>query len=100
MMNSVGGKLGGTLDTVNTTVANVNDIAVGLKQGRGVAGMLPHDGALAKQIRQTVSTSASSDLNSQQMPEKLGAVVDSVSGTANQAHQMISEIAQPDRQCV
>jgi len=154
MLNSVGGKLGGTLDTVNATVGNVNDIAVGLKQGRGTAGMLLTDDTLAKQIRQTVSTSASSvdeilagvkagrgaagmllrddavegniresiknvqqatanldhashqagalisDLNSQQLPQKVDAVVDSLGDTAKQAHQMISEIAQPDRQGV
>ena len=154
MLNSVGGKLGGTLDTVNATVANVNDIAVGLKQGRGPAGMLLTDDTLAKQIRQTVSTSASSvdeiladvkagrgaagmllrdeavegniresiknvqqatanldhashqadalisDLNSQQMPQKIDAAVDSLGDTAKQAHQMISEIVQPDRQGV
>jgi len=152
MLTSVGGKLGGTLDTVNAAVSNVNDIAVGLKQGRGTAGMLLTDDALAKQIRQTVSTSASSideiladvkagrgaagmllrdervegqirealknmhqasanldhashqadalisDLKSQQIPQKMGAVVDNLSDTAKQAHQMVSEIVQPDRQ--
>jgi phospholipid/cholesterol/gamma-HCH transport system substrate-binding protein len=59
MLKEVGGKLGGTLDTVNTTVSNVNDIAVGLKQGRGAAGMLLRDEGLANQIRQTVAVSAS-----------------------------------------
>ena len=154
MLNTVGGKLGGTLDTVNTTVSHVNEIAVGLKQGRGPAGMLLTDDALAKQIRQTVATSSSSideilagvkagrgpagmllrdqaaegqiraaltnvqqatadlarashqadaliaDLNSQQMPQKIGAAVDSLSDTAKQAHQMVSEIVQPDPQGV
>jgi phospholipid/cholesterol/gamma-HCH transport system substrate-binding protein len=57
LMKDVGGKLGGTLDTVNSTVSNVNDIAVGLKQGRGAAGMLLRDDAVANQIRQTISTS-------------------------------------------
>lgn len=57
MLNTVGGKLGGTLDTVNTTVSNVNDIAVGLKQGRGAAGMLLRDDVLSGQIRQTVASS-------------------------------------------
>jgi len=154
MLNSVGGKLGNTLDTVNATVSNVNDIAVGLKQGRGPAGMLLRDDTLAKQIRQTVSTSASSideilaglkagrgpagmllrdeavegqireslknvqqatanldhashqadalisDLNSQQMPQKAGAMLDSLGDTAKQADQMFSEIGEPDRQGV
>src|SRR5882724_1527108 len=59
MLNQVGGKLSGTLDAVTSTVANVNDIAVGLKQGRRAAGMLLRDEALAKQIRQTVITTGS-----------------------------------------
>ena len=154
MLKEVGGKLGGTLDTVNTTVANVNDIVTGLKKGRGAAGMLLSDDALANQIRQTLTNSTASvdeiladlkagrgpvgmllrdpaveaqireslknlqqatasvghathqadaiisDLNAQQIPRKLGEVVDGVNDTAKQAHQMVSEIVQPDRQGV
>ena len=58
MLKEVGGKLGGTLDSVNSTVSNVNDIAVSLKQGHGAAGMLLSDDKFANQIRQTVSNSA------------------------------------------
>ena len=154
MLKEVRGKLGGTLDTVNTTVANVNDILIGLKQGRGAAGMLLSDDALAKHVRQAVIDSTSSvddilaglkagrgpagmllrdeaveaqireslknmqqatanvghaaqqadalisDLYAQQVPQKLGAVVDSLGDTAKQANQMVSEIVQPDRQGV
>ena len=60
MMKEIGGKLGGALDTVNSTVSNVNDIAVGLKQGRGAAGMLLRDDAMAKEIRQTITTTSAS----------------------------------------
>jgi phospholipid/cholesterol/gamma-HCH transport system substrate-binding protein len=59
LMKDVGGKLSGTLDTVNSTVSNVNDIAVGLKQVRGTAGMLLSDDKLAHQVRQTVTTTSS-----------------------------------------
>lgn len=59
MMKNVGGKLSGTLDTVSSTVSNVNDIAIGLKQGRGAAGMLLRDDELAKHIRQTLTTTTS-----------------------------------------
>jgi len=154
MLNSVGGKLGGTLDTVNSTVSNLNDIAVGLKQGRGAAGMLLRDEVLAKQIRQTVATSTSSideilagvkagrgpagmllrdeatasqirealknvqqatadlgqashqanamvaDLYAQQMPQKASAILDNLGDTAKQAHQIVADIGQPDRQGV
>ena len=154
MLNQVGGKLGGTLDTVNSTVANVNDIVVGLKHGRGAAGMLLRDEALANQIRKTLNNTTSgvdeiladlkagrgpagmllrdeavaaqireslknvqqatadigrathqadamvTDLNAQHLPQKLGALADSVNDTARQTHQMVAEIAQPDRQGV
>ena len=60
MLKEVGGKLGVTLDAVTSTVSNVNEIAVGLKQGRGAAGMLLQDDKLAGQIRQTVNNTSSS----------------------------------------
>ena len=60
MLKDVGGKLGGTLDTVTSTVSNVNDVVVGLKQGRGAAGMLLRDEEVASQVRHTVTNTASS----------------------------------------
>src|SRR5262249_24706133 len=138
MLKQVGGKLGNALDTTTATVSNVNDIAVGLKQGRGAAGMLLRDDALANQVRHTVTTTASSgdetmagvrpgrgpagmrlrdeavagqirdalktaqqetadlgrasrqvdalisDLNSQQIPQKVSVIMDSVSDSVNQ----------------
>src|SRR5260370_1428759 len=59
MLKQVGGKLNRALDGVTTTVSNVNDVVIGLKQGRGTAGMLLSDDALADQIRETVTTTAS-----------------------------------------
>src|SRR6266568_1809889 len=58
MLKDVSARLPGTLDAVQSTIANVDDIAVGLKQGRGAAGMLLRDDALAKQLRQTVTTAS------------------------------------------
>jgi len=59
MLKEVGGKLNGALDGVTTTVSNVNDVVVNLKDGHGTAGMLLSDDALANKIRQTVTTAAS-----------------------------------------
>jgi phospholipid/cholesterol/gamma-HCH transport system substrate-binding protein len=59
MLKEVGGKLGVALDGVTSTVSNVNDVVVGLKGGRGTAGMLLTDQALADRIRQTVTSTAS-----------------------------------------
>ena len=51
MLRTTGGKVNIALDGVTTTVSNVNDLAVGLKQGRGAVGMLLTDKTLANQIR-------------------------------------------------
>ena len=51
LLRTTGGKVNVALDGVTTTVSNVNDVVVGLKQGRGTAGMLLTDNALAGQIR-------------------------------------------------
>ena len=56
MLKVVGGKVGVTLDGLTSTVSNVNDVVVSLKEGHGTAGMLLHDDELAKEIRQTVIT--------------------------------------------
>src|SRR3954454_21384893 len=59
MLKQLSGKVSGTLDTVATTVSNVNDVVVGLKQGRGTAGMLLSDDKLAAQLRGTLTTTTS-----------------------------------------
>ena len=59
MLKEVGGKVNGALDTVTTTVSNVNDVVAGLKEGRGTAGMLLSDDKLAAQIRESVTTTTS-----------------------------------------
>jgi phospholipid/cholesterol/gamma-HCH transport system substrate-binding protein len=58
-LKEIGGKLGVALDGVTLTAANVNDVVVGLKEGRGTAGMLLRDDALAREIRQAVTTTTS-----------------------------------------
>jgi phospholipid/cholesterol/gamma-HCH transport system substrate-binding protein len=59
IVKEVSGKLNGALDGVTTAVSNVNDVVVALKEGRGAAGMLLSDEALAQRIRQTVTTTSS-----------------------------------------
>ncbi|MDQ1470249.1 MAG: phospholipid/cholesterol/gamma-HCH transport system substrate-binding protein [Bryobacterales bacterium] len=54
-IKQLGGKIDGALTGVTATVSNVNDVVVGLKDGRGTAGMLLRDQALAGQIRQAMS---------------------------------------------
>jgi len=64
-LKQIGPKLGGTLDGVTTTVANVNDVVTGLKQGRGTAGMLLRDESVASNVRQSVTNvhQATADLH-------------------------------------
>jgi phospholipid/cholesterol/gamma-HCH transport system substrate-binding protein len=58
-LKNVGGKLDTTLDGLTSTLSNVNEVVVGLKEGRGTAGMLLRDEALAARMRQTVTTTTS-----------------------------------------
>src|SRR5271156_4295801 len=53
-IKQVGGKLNVALDGVNGAVGNANDLLIGLKEGRGPAGMLLRDEKMAGQIRETV----------------------------------------------
>ena len=46
-LKQVGGKLNTALDGVNGAVNNANDLLVGLKEGRGTAGMLLRDEDMA-----------------------------------------------------
>jgi phospholipid/cholesterol/gamma-HCH transport system substrate-binding protein len=151
MLKEVGPKLGVALDTATSTVSNVNDVVLGLKEGRGTAGMLLRDQQLANVIRQNVTTAISdlsevvadlkdgrgaagmllrdqalagqvreivknaqqasadlgqasrqvdamvSDLNSRGIPQKAADLIDSISDSARQVHQIVSEVAKPDQ---
>jgi len=146
----IGAKLGVTLDTVTGTVSNVNGVVDGLRAGRGTAGMLLNDQALANEIRRSVTSAASnlndviadlksgrgtagallrdealadrvreavknvqqatvdlghashqadvmvSDLNSRQVTQKAGDLMDSLNASAREVRQIISDIASPD----
>jgi phospholipid/cholesterol/gamma-HCH transport system substrate-binding protein len=50
----------GALKGVTSAVSNVNDVVVGLKEGRGTAGLLLRDDALASDVRRTVTAAGSS----------------------------------------
>ena len=58
-IKKVSGKLDGALQDVRTTVLNVNDVVLGLKTGRGTAGMLLRDRGLAASLRETLKTTTS-----------------------------------------
>jgi phospholipid/cholesterol/gamma-HCH transport system substrate-binding protein len=65
LITPVAGNLNATLDKTKLTISNANDVVTGLKEGRGPAGMLLRDEALADQVRQAVTNAqnATSELN-------------------------------------
>jgi len=120
LLKKTGGQLGTTLDNTNTTLANVDDVVIGLKHGKGAAGMLLEDEAVAGQIRQTVANAqkASTDLGqlttkanglfadveSRHFPQKIDdtmtvakSAISSLDATAQQVHQTVAEASVPDQ---
>jgi phospholipid/cholesterol/gamma-HCH transport system substrate-binding protein len=119
MLTLVGGNLNSALRKAQSTVANVNDVVVDLKNGHGPAGMLLHDEALADQIRQTVTNAKETSVNldhvsgranalmtdvqSRQIPQKIDSTLGSVSSaatnfdaTSRKILQTVSEATGPD----
>ena len=122
-LNQVGAKLNGALDGVTNTVTNVNDVVIGLKQGRGPAGMLLQDKALASNIRSSVTNvqqatadlrdasgqvnALVSDVRSRGVTRKLDETISSardaaanIDESAKQVRQTIAKATGPDEQGV
>src|SRR6266436_7330388 len=74
-LKQVGGKLNIALDGVNGAVGNANDLLVGLKEGRGPAGMLLRDERMADQIRETMSNVQSTTSNLHQASGRVNSLV-------------------------
>jgi phospholipid/cholesterol/gamma-HCH transport system substrate-binding protein len=74
-IKQVGGKLNVALDGVNGAVGNANDLLVGLKEGRGAAGMLLRDEKMAGQIRETMSNVQSTTSNLNQASGRVNSLV-------------------------
>src|SRR5271170_666288 len=119
MMKEAGGKLNGALDAVTKTVNNADDIVIGLKDGRGPAGMLLRDKDIADRLRQTVenarqatsslrhaSTQADamvSDLQSRQLGQKADdamasakSAAQNIDATSRQLDQTLTAALGPD----
>jgi phospholipid/cholesterol/gamma-HCH transport system substrate-binding protein len=74
-IKQVGGKLNVALDGINVAVGNANDLLVGLKEGRGPAGMILRDEKMAGQIRETMSNVLSTTSNLNQASGRVNVVV-------------------------
>jgi phospholipid/cholesterol/gamma-HCH transport system substrate-binding protein len=118
-MKTTGQKLNETLDTANMTMRNANDLIVGLKQGKGTAGMLLHDETTATRIRQSIENvhqaTASlnqtarradglvSDLQSRQLGQKAEETISSartatqnINATSQRVRQTVNDALGPD----
>lgn len=126
LLNSVDGtlkdtraKLDGALESATVTLANVNDVVVGIKQGQGTAGMLLKDETAADNVRQAISQAKDvtttlgqistqaktlmTDVQSRQFPEQVDETMHSVKNSADniadstrQIQSMVTEITKPD----
>jgi phospholipid/cholesterol/gamma-HCH transport system substrate-binding protein len=109
-IKQVGGKLNIALDGVNGAVGNANDLLIGLKEGRGPAGMLLRDEKMADQIRETMSnvksttsnvkqasagvTSIVADVQQRQLPQKLDDTMAQIRSASTQANATIEQVHQ------
>ena len=116
-------KLGGTLDEVKTTVANVDDVVTGVKHGRGTAGMLLRDETVASNVRRSVENvqqatvdfrhasgqvdAMASDIRSRGVTQKLDDTISSakeaagnIQDTSKQVRQTVADATEPDEQGV
>src|SRR6201996_811344 len=107
-LKQVGGKLNVALDGANDAIGNANDLLVGLKEGRGTAGMLLRDEKVADQIRETLSTvqattsnlkqasaavsSIVADVQQRQLPQKLDDTMTQIHSASTQANETIEEV--------
>jgi phospholipid/cholesterol/gamma-HCH transport system substrate-binding protein len=109
-LKQVGGKLNVALDGANDAIGNANDLLVGLKAGRGTAGMLLRDEKMAGQIRETMSnvqsttsnlkqasagvTSIVADVQQRQFPQKLDDTMTQIRSASTQANATIEQVHQ------
>jgi phospholipid/cholesterol/gamma-HCH transport system substrate-binding protein len=118
-LKQVGGKINVVLDSANDAIGNANDLLVGLKGGRGPAGMLLRDEKVAGQIRDTLSNVQSTtsnlkqasaevstivaDVQQRQFPQKLDDTITQIrsvaaqgNDTMEQVHQSVAQALGPD----
>jgi phospholipid/cholesterol/gamma-HCH transport system substrate-binding protein len=119
LLQKTGSQLGSTLGEAHATLANLNDVVVGIKRGKGTAGMLLQDPVFATQLRRTVTNAQQAtadlgrlsnqanglmtDIQSRHFPQKIDetmAVVksaaDNVDASTQQLRQTIAEVSVPD----
>ena len=120
-LNGMNGKMNVALDAATTTLFNVNDVVIGLKQGHGTAGMLLQDEVAADNVRQAIAQtkdatanlnqvsaqahSLISDIQSRQLPQQIDDTMHSMKSAAaniddstKQIRHTIAEVSEEDEQ--
>ncbi|HKN20745.1 MAG TPA: MlaD family protein [Terracidiphilus sp.] len=115
--------LNSTLADARGTLANVNDVVLDLKNGKGTAGMLLTDADIANEIRRTVghteqatanlqmtsqrADSLVADFQSKEFPRKMDQTLSTANetlsrldATAGQVEHVVSDVAEPDERGV
>ena len=77
-IQQLGGDIHGTLGTANQTIASVDDVVTGIKQGRGAVGMLLRDQQFAGEVRQTL--------------DKANQATGSLAHASSQADEMVTNL--------
>ena len=109
-IKQVGGKLNVALDGVNGAVGNANDLLVGLKEGRGPAGMLLRDETVAARIRESVSNAQSTtsnlnrasgrvdslvaDVQQRELPQQLDDTMTQIRSASTRANATMQQVQQ------
>ena len=109
-LKQLGSKLNTSLDGMNIAVGNANDVLVGLKQGKGPAGMLLRDEKMAGQIRETMNNVQSTtstlnqtatrvngivgDIQGRQLPQKIDDTMTQVRAASTEANSTIQQVHQ------
>ena len=93
LITEVAGNLNATLDKTKLTISNANDVVTGLKEGRGPAGMLLRDEALADQVRQAVTNAKSATSELKRTAEQANALMSDLQskGLPNQVDDTVKE---------
>jgi phospholipid/cholesterol/gamma-HCH transport system substrate-binding protein len=109
-LKQVGGKVNIALDGANNAIGNANDLLVGLKEGRGPAGMLLQDEKVAGQVREAISNvqsttsnlkqasvgvdSLMADIQGRQFPQKIDDTMTQIHSASTQANETIGQVHQ------
>ena len=122
-LTTISGGLNSTIAQAQGTLTNVNDIVLGLKNGKGTAVMILTDADVANEIRRAIGHAEQAttnlqltsqrldgllaDVQSREFPKRVDQTLTTVNETvsrldttAGQVEQLVSDVSQPDERGV